>query len=76
MQVKEYNKITVGFVTQKFVLSPDGVFRAESQEFIAGDDITRENEYGEIVDVDVDKEVYCPFNMKAPRIGRKVKSGK
>lgn len=62
-----YNKITPGFVCQKYD-SETG--RCVSQEFIAGDDVVRETVDGNPI-MDIEKnEVYFPMNMIQPEGGR------
>jgi len=62
---KKHNKITVGFVIQEYEEQPDGSLVCISQEFKAGDS-EYENLYGEPVEIDTDKEVYCPLDMVKP----------
>lgn len=66
--IKAYNKITVGFVIQRFVKGEDGKFRCADQSFIAGDEVTREIEEGEDItaELDLTAEVYEPFEMADP----------
>jgi hypothetical protein len=54
------NKITTGFVVQKFDTETR---QFVCQEFIAGDQVDVENEHGEPVE-SFDK--YLPFEMKQP----------
>ena len=64
----EYQKVTVGFVVQSFEMI-DGKFVCTSQDFIAGDDVNYEDDFGDklspeklaIVQKD---EAYQPFDMK------------
>lgn len=59
-------KITTGFVIQTFD-TERGSF--VEQEFVAGDDVTVENEHGDVVDAADRKEIdniYLPFNMVQP----------
>jgi predicted RNA-binding Zn-ribbon protein involved in translation (DUF1610 family) len=65
--MKVHKKITVGFVIQDYITLPNGTLVCQNQEFIAGDQVDYENEMGEKIEVDVSKEVYCPFEMKAPK---------
>jgi hypothetical protein len=55
-------KITVGYVIQDY----DDKGKCISQEFIAGDQVDWEDEYGESIDTP-SNHVYFPFNMKQPR---------
>jgi transposase-like protein len=64
---KEHNKITTGYVIQNYITLPNGTLVCVGQEFIAGDQVDYENDVSEPVTVDVDKEVYCPFEMKQPK---------
>ena len=64
-----HNKITAGFVIQSFV-TLNGKHICTGQEFIAGDKVDYETNDGDdsfIIDIDIDKEVYCPFEMKTPK---------
>jgi len=45
--VLEFNKVTPGFVTQRFRKSSDDLFKCIWQEFTAGDDVQYENPKGE-----------------------------
>jgi predicted RNA-binding Zn-ribbon protein involved in translation (DUF1610 family) len=63
----KHKKITNGFVVQTYMTLPDGTLVCVDQEFIAGDPVDYENMEGDPVEVDVDKEVYCPFEMKRPK---------
>lgn len=57
-----YNKIIVGFVSQQYDSETgECVF----QEFIAGDDVSYENEEGDPVEPP-ENEVYFPMNMIQP----------
>jgi hypothetical protein len=55
-------KITVGFVVQKFDTKTK---KFVSQEFVAGDEVTFEDEHWEILD-DNEIEEYLPFEMVQP----------
>ena len=57
----EFNKITTGFVVQKFSKDNTGKFTCTQQEFIAGDDVQFENIKGESIEAPEHK--YQPFNM-------------
>ena len=59
----KYKKITTGFVIQDY---EDG--QCTGQEFIAGDQVDRENAHGESVEIDKEKEKYQPFDMIHPVI--------
>jgi len=64
---KEHNKITTGFVIQKFVTLPNGTMVCQAQEFVAGDPVDYEDMDGNPIEVDTEKEVYCPFGMMRPK---------
>lgn len=66
--IEQYNKITTGWVTQKFERK-DKKFVCVEQDFTAGDIVDREDERGEPVDVDVREEVYQSFDMVRPGRG-------
>ena len=58
-----YKKVVVGYVVQSY--NDNGT--PESQEFIAGDEVTYEDEfYGEPIDPPTEKEVYLPYDMVQP----------
>jgi len=61
--MKNYNKITIGFVVQEF----DGKGNFVKQEFIASDDVSFEDQrYGDLIDIkDLPKKgnEYSPFDM-------------
>lgn len=56
------NKITTGFVVQKFDTDTG---RCISQEFIAGDQVEWENQEGSSIEED-DISLYFPLDMKQP----------
>ena len=67
---KEHNKITVGFVIQKYVTLPNGTLVCVDQELKAGDSYYEDMEGNTLIvgdDIDVDKEVYCPMDLKRPK---------
>ncbi|MBL7107671.1 MAG: hypothetical protein ISS77_08725 [Phycisphaerae bacterium] len=57
----EFNKVTTGFVVQKFRNDGTDKFGCTHQEFIAGDDVQFENVKGE--SIEVPEHEYQPFNM-------------
>jgi len=61
-----YHKITTGFVTQTFGIDEDGKFSCTEQSFTAGDEVDRENEFGDPIEIDTTKENYQPFEMVQP----------
>lgn len=56
-----YDKVTIGFVIQKYV---DG--QCVEQEFIAGDEVTREDAHCNAVEVDAKTEQYQEINLIQP----------
>ena len=62
-----HKKITTGFVIQDYKTLPNGTLVCVKQDFIAGDQVDYEDKMGEPVEIDTSKEVYCPFEMKAPK---------
>ena len=63
--VERYNKVTVGFVVQRFVKQGDK-FVCKRQDFIGSDEVSYENVEGDIVDIDTNKEQYQHYNMEQP----------
>ena len=57
----EFNKVTTGFVVQKYRKNSTGKFRCVHQEFIAGDDVQFENLKGD--PIEAPEHEYQPFNM-------------
>lgn len=57
------NKITIGFVIQTFKTDTGECI---GQEFIAGDEITYEDGYGEDLGTPVQEIPYIPFEMVQP----------
>jgi len=57
----EFNKITTGFVCQKFRKNESGKFACIHQEFVAGDDVQFETLKGD--PVEAPEHDYQPFNM-------------
>ncbi|MDD5458131.1 MAG: hypothetical protein PHF37_01890 [Phycisphaerae bacterium] len=60
-QYVEFNKVTTGFVIQRYSKGKSGKFRCTSQEFIAGDDVQFETNKGE--KIETPQHDYQPFNM-------------
>ncbi|MFA6661437.1 MAG: hypothetical protein WCS56_00220 [Bacilli bacterium] len=56
-------KVTVGFVVQKF--TEDGL--CVSSEFVAGDNVSFENDLGETIHNLKDLDIYSPFDMVQPK---------
>ena len=66
MMTEQYNKIVIGFVVQSY---RDG--ECVRQDFIASDEVTREDPAnGENIEVDVKAEQYQPMEMIQPVSGR------
>lgn len=57
----EFNKITTGFVVQRFRKDNSGEFRCIQQEFVAGDDVQFENLKGD--PIEKPEHEYQSFNM-------------
>lgn len=64
--LKQYCKFVSGYVAQKFVRKGKR-FICVSQNFIASDEVSREDEAGDPVSIDDNKEVYFPYEMKQPK---------
>jgi hypothetical protein len=64
-----YYKFVTGYVAQQFV-KKGNKFICVSQNFVAENEVTRENEAGDGIIIDTSQEVYFPFDMKQPRKGR------
>ena len=67
MPLKEHQKITVGYVSQIYTTLPNGSMICTGQEFIAGDQVDYEDMESAAIEVDTDKEVYCPMEMVQPK---------
>ena len=61
-------KLTQGFVLQDFERQPDGTMACVKQDFTTEDHVSYENDEGEPVDVDVEDDIYHPFDMVQPEI--------
>jgi len=57
----EFNKVTVGFVVQRYRKNSAGKFTCINQEFIAGDDVQFENLKSD--KIEAPEHEYQPFNM-------------
>jgi hypothetical protein len=57
----EFNKVTTGFVVQKYRKNSTGKFKCTHQEFVAGDDVQFENTKGN--SIEAPEHEYQPFNM-------------
>ncbi len=60
--MKEFNKITIGFVIQHFKNNEKGKFVCDSQEFIAGDQVDYEDGNNEPLS-EIPEHIYQEFNM-------------
>jgi hypothetical protein len=67
--LKEYDKFITGYVAQHYV-KKGRKYVCVSQNFIAGEDISREDESGDPVSTDDSKEVYFPMTMEQPNKSR------
>jgi hypothetical protein len=65
--MKEFHKITIGFVVQKYTTLDNDTMICTEQTFVAGDQVTYEDLEGKVIEVDPNKEVCCPFGMRTPR---------
>lgn len=59
--ILKFNKVTVGFVSQKFRKQTDGTYKCIWQDFIAGDDVQYENVMGD--KIEEPPHEYQPFYM-------------
>ena len=66
-KTKEFNKITVGHVVQKYKKLKNGTFVCVGQDFVDGDVFFEDTYYGEDVEVDESKVVDCPMLMEQPK---------
>lgn len=66
-EIQAYSKTTVGFVTQQYMLNKDGKYICIEQFFTASDEVSRENQNGDPVDIDTSKEEYQPMDMEQPK---------
>lgn len=57
----EFNKITTGFVIQRYRRNSTGKFNCIHQEFVAGDDVQFETVKGK--SIELPEHEYQPFNM-------------
>lgn len=65
-EIQAYSKITVGFVTQQYMMNREGKYICIEQFFTSGDEVSRENQDGDPVDIDTSKEEYQPMDMEQP----------
>ena len=66
-EIQAYSKTTVGFATQQYILNKDNQYICIEQFFTAGDIVERNNDDGDIIDIDTTKEVYQEFDMEQPK---------
>jgi hypothetical protein len=64
--LKQYCKFIAGYVAQTFA-KKGKKYVCVSQNFIASDDVSREDGAGDPVSIDDSKEVYFPMNMEQPK---------
>jgi hypothetical protein len=64
--LKQYCKFIAGYVAQNFV-KQGKKYVCVSQNFIASDDVSREDESGAPISIDSKKEVEFPHEMKQPK---------
>jgi hypothetical protein len=67
-EIKIYQKVTVGFVAQKYKINKKGKYNCTHQVFVAGDEVTYEDDEGNSITIPqiLDKEEYFPFEMEQP----------
>ena len=67
-EITTYQKITIGFVVQKYRLTAKGKYTCVHQLFIAGDEVSYEDDMGETITIRhvLDKEELFPFEMMQP----------
>lgn len=65
--IQAYSKITVGFVTQQYMLNREGKYICIEQFYTAGDGVSREDQDGDPVQIDINKEVYQTLDMEQPK---------
>lgn len=62
-----FNKITEGYVIQNYKRLPNGTTVCIGQEFKAIGDVHYEDNDSKPVNINTEKEVYCPFEMEQPK---------
>jgi len=65
--MEEFNKITTGFVIQKYKTLDNGTYVCIGQEFVASDQVDYETIDGEHTTINPNNEVYCSFGMVQPK---------
>lgn len=67
-EIATYQKVTIGFVVQKYKLTTKGKYNCIHQLFIAGDEVAYEDDEGSAITVPhiLDKEELFPFEMQQP----------
>lgn len=66
--MKTYKKVTIGFVIQDYTEDNNGDYVCISQNFVASDEQTYEDDLGTPLNIDTSKEKYQPFEMVQPTI--------
>ena len=66
-QIQAYQKVTIGFVVQNYMMNKQGKYICIEQSFEAGEQVTREDNNGDHLEIDTTKEVYQPMEMLQPR---------
>ena len=64
--IKKYQKVTIGFVVQHYKLNKEGKYACSWQSFEAGEQVTREDDNGELLKIDTSKEVEQVMDMEQP----------
>lgn len=67
-EIKTYQKVTVGFVVQKYEINKKGKYNCIYQAFVAGDEVSYEDDNGNAITIPniLDREEYYPFEMEQP----------
>jgi len=60
-EMDSFNKITVGYVAQRFTRNPNGKFVCTSQTFVAGDQCDYEDDEGN--SIEKPEYSYQPYDM-------------
>lgn len=66
-EVQAYQKITLGFAVQNYMLNKHGRYICIEQYFEGSDDVNRVNEEGDAVDIDIQLEDYQCLDMDQPQ---------
>lgn len=65
-EIQAYQKVTIGFVVQHYRLNKEGKYACSWQSFEAADQVTREDDDGDPVQIDISREVYQAMDMEQP----------